>query len=218
MENFIFYIFSRSIGVWVLPQKKLNVDKGENMKKYRLGYDECLVASPIISKNNIIIGLSLIIKYKLYDIKTDVEILFNKKDQSIGKQISSFFDNGNSTYADLKEIYLNDFLVCSFNKTKDNYLDFKLVNLKKLKQMGFRLEYEIESFYKDILVDFKTDRIILEEEYNILNKNNNFIPCGKPEKITEEEFYNIIKNNIENFDNYDNQITQSTSYKLFLVK
>lgn len=188
------------------------------MKKYRLGYDECLVASPIISKNNIIIGLSLIIKYKLYDIKTDVEILFNEKDHSIGKQISSFFDNGNSTYADLKEIYLNDFLVCSFNKTKDNYLDFKLVNLKKLKQMGFRLEYEIESFYKDILVDFKTDRIILEEEYNILNKNNNFIPCGKPEKITEEEFYNIIKNNIENFDNYDNQITQSISYKLFLVK
>ena len=189
------------------------------MEKYRLGYDKCLIIySPIITEKNIIIGLTLIIKYKLYDIETNVEILFEENNQSIGKEISSFFDDGNSIYADLKEIYLDNFLVCSFNKNKDNYLDFKLINLKKLEQMGFRLEYEIESFYKDILVDNKTERIILEEEYNILNKNNNFIFCGKPTKITEEEFYDIIKNNIENFDNEDNKVIQSTSYQLFLVE
>lgn len=175
-------------------------------KKYRLGYDNVLLAHPPIEKGKeLILGLALMIKYRLYDIESGLEILFNKKDQDIGKKVSYIFAYGNSTYADLGGWYLSNFLACSFDKNSNNYLTFKMVNTEILKQMGFRLEYEIVAYYKDIL----GEPITFE---------NQILPCAEPQEITKEEFYDIIKNNIENFDNEDNKIAQSTSYGAFLVE
>jgi len=175
-------------------------------KKYRLGYDKVLLAHPPIEKENeIILGLSLMIKYKLYDIETNVEILFDKKEQDIGKKVSYIFEYGNSTYADLEGWYLSDFLECSFDKNSSNYLKFEMVNTEKLEQMGFRLEYEIVKYHKDIL----GEPITFEDK---------ILPCAEPQEITKEEFYDIIKNNIENFDNEDNEIAQSSSYEVFLAE
>ena len=175
-------------------------------KKYRLGYDNVLLAHPPIEKGKeLILGLALMIKYRLYDIESGLEILFNKKDQDIGKKVSYIFAYGNSTYADLGGWYLSNFLACSFDKNSNNYLTFKMVNTEILKQMGFRLEYEIVAYYKDIL----GEPITFE---------NQILPCAEPQEIKKEEFYDIIKNNIENFDNEDNKIAQSTSYGAFLVE
>ncbi len=175
-------------------------------KKYRLGYDNVLLAHPPIEKEKeLILGLSLMIKYRLYDIESDLEILFDEKEQDIGKKVSYIFAYGNSTYADLGGWYLSDFLECSFDKNSSNYLTFKMVNTEKLRQMGFRLEYEIVKYHKDILVE-------------PINFENQILPCAEPQEITKEEFYDIIKNNIENFDNEDNEIAQSTSYEIFLVE
>lgn len=175
-------------------------------KKYRLGYDNVLIAHPSIKEENkLIVGLALMIKYRLYDIENDLEIIFDEKEHDIGKKVSYIYSYGNSTYADLRGWYLSDFLECSFDKNSSNYLKFEMVNTEKLEQMGFRLEYEIVKYHKDIL----GEPITFEDK---------ILPCAEPQEITEKEFYDIIKNNIKNFDNEDNEIAQSTSYELFLVE
>lgn len=155
------------------------------MKKYRLGYDKVFLPHPKIKiKNEIIRGLSIYIKYKLFDTKTGLEITFNIKDQSIGVGV--------------KEYFLNDFLICSFDKNYESYIKIEEIRKEKLEQWGYRLEYEISSYSKDVVCDERGN-------------------C-EPKDITKEEFYKILSENIKNFDNTDNVNAQSCSFVTYEIK
>jgi hypothetical protein len=84
--------------------------------------------------------------------------------------------------------YPSDLLICSFDR--EDILKFELnVPLIEKFKGSLQVQWEIDDYTKDI------DKGILE-----------------PETITEEEFFDIMKNNIDTFDNSDNRSAQSTSY------
>ncbi|MGL5209391.1 hypothetical protein [Cetobacterium sp.] len=165
------------------------------MKKYRLGYDQIFLAHPSIKLGNeLLTGLSITIKYKLFDLNTNLEISFPDKDQPIGKGVKYISEDGK--YAEIGNYYMSNFLKCSFDKDYEGYIKLKEINKEKLKQMGYRLEYEISSYYKDV-----------------------YTVCSEPENISKEEFYKILNENISNFDNIDNILgTQSCSYRTYEIK
>ncbi len=50
------------------------------MNKYRLGYDEVFTANLIIElENETLFGVSIFIKYKLFDLMSGLEIAFDKE-------------------------------------------------------------------------------------------------------------------------------------------
>ena len=164
------------------------------MKKYRLGYDKVFLAHPAIKMGNeILCGVTLDIQYKLFDISSGLEIAFTEKDQSIGKGVQAI-----SEYAEIEDYYMSDFLKCSFDKNYEGYVKFEIINEEKLKQWGYRLEYKISSYSKDVVCDERGN-------------------C-EPKDITKEEFYKILSENISNFNNSDNINTQSCSYRTYEIK
>ena len=151
------------------------------MKKYRLGYDQVFLAHPAIKLGNeLLAGLSITIKYKLFDLNTNLEIPFLDKDQSIGKGVKYISEDGK--YAEIGDYYMSNFLKCSFDKDYEGYVKFEEINKEILEQMGYRLEYEISSYDKDV---YTNDSCI----------------CSESENISKEEFYKILSENIKNFDN-----------------
>ncbi|PAF27355.1 hypothetical protein CHH61_03795 [Shouchella clausii] len=82
--------------------------------------------------------------------------------------------------------YLFKLIICSFDR--EEILTFA-PNISLLRKSDFSFSWEIESYWKDI------DKGFLE-----------------PEKITETEFMDIMKNNKDAFDNSDNHSAQTTSY------
>jgi len=168
-------------------------------KKYRLGYDRVFLAHPAIKRENeILAGLSITIKYKLFDLNTNLEIVFPDKDQSIGKGVKYISEDGK--YAEIGDYYMSNFLKCSFDKDYEGYIRLEEINKEKLKQMGYRLEYERSSYDKDVYTD---DNCIFSESKN----------------ISKEEFYKILNENISNFDNIDNTLgAQSCSYVTYLIE
>ena len=168
-------------------------------KKYRLGYDQVFLAHPSIKLGNeLLAGLSITIKYKLFDLNTNLEIPFPDKDQPIGKGVKYISKDGK--YAEIGDYYMSNFLKCSFDKDYEGYVKFEEINKEKLEQMGYRLEYEISSYDKDV---YTNDSCI----------------CSESENISKEEFYKILSENIKNFDNIDNtRGTQSCSYVTYLIE
>ena len=50
------------------------------MKKYRLGYDEIFSADPLIElENETLFGVSIFIRYKLFDLMSGFEVAFDKE-------------------------------------------------------------------------------------------------------------------------------------------
>ena len=95
---------------------------------------------------------------------------------------------------------MSDFLKCSFDKNYEGYVKFEIINEEKLKQWGYRLEYKISSYSKDIFI----------------NERCSF---AEPKEITKEEFYKILSENVKNFDNRDNTLgTQSCSYVTYPIE
>ena len=84
--------------------------------------------------------------------------------------------------------------LCSFDKEK--LIDIKIKN-KELEKIGYRLEYEIDSYMKDILDDTGL--------------------LATPVEISKEEFCEIMKENLRLFDNLDNYPTQSTAFGTYEV-
>lgn len=166
-------------------------------KKYRLGYDRVFLAHPAIkSGNELIASLSIYIKYRLFAKNyNDFEIAFTKDDQSIGKGVKYISD-----YAELGDYYMSDFLKCSFDKDYEGYIKFEEIKKEKLEQMGYRIEYEISSYSKDVFI----------------NERCSF---AEPETISKEEFYKILSENISNFDNTDNTLwAQTCSYIAYPIE
>lgn len=163
---------------------------------YRVGYDQVFVADPeVIIENEIITSLSIMIKYKLFNIKLkDLEILFTGKETGIGKK-SVWVESEPILHTKLTEAYITDFIICSFNKKIKNYIKVDILE-EKLRKQGYRLEYEIDKYYKEIK-ESDTSSISVE--------------------ISKEEFFKILKENSKKFNNSDNVPTQTTSCSKYPV-
>lgn len=147
------------------------------MKQYRLGYDYLFLPSNSFSyKDDFIGSMAVNVLFKVFN-DDGKEILFESDEL---KEQKLYFDDGSC--------YLQDIIICSFDR--ENILNFEpnISLLKKLKDT-LQLQWEIDSYTKDI------DNGILE-----------------PEWITEAEFMDIMRNNIDTFDNSDNCSAQTTSY------
>ncbi|WP_255287363.1 hypothetical protein [Bacillus pseudomycoides] len=148
----------------------------KSMKKYRLGYDYLFLPSKsFYYKDDFIGSMSINVMFKVFDDKGN-ENLFESEELNDQKL---YFENGNSCY-------LTDLIRCSFERV--NILNFE-PNIKLLKYCDYSLQWEIDSYTKDL------DEGILE-----------------PKLISGDEFMDIMKNNIDLFDNSDNNLAQSTSY------
>lgn len=147
------------------------------MKQYRLGYDYLFLPNNSFSyKDDFIGSMAVNVLFKVFN-DDGKEILFESDEL---KEQKLYFDDGSC--------YLQDIIICSFDR--ENILNFEpnISLLKKLKDT-LQLQWEIDSYTKDI------DNGILE-----------------PEWITEAEFMDIMRNNIDTFDNSDNCSAQTTSY------
>lgn len=117
--------------------------------------------------------LSIEILFKLYDLNTNKEILFNKyyNDEIIGV-LKEEQENSLS----LKKFYLSNYIKIFVDKDKL----YKIVtDDEKLNKLGFKIDFEIINYYKY--------SSYLEDESN----------CNI--KISKEIFLEVLKNNINNF-------------------
>lgn len=117
--------------------------------------------------------LSIEILFKLYDLNTNKEILFNKyyNDEIIGV-LKEEQENSLS----LKKFYLSNYIKIFVDKDEL----YKIVtDDEKLNKLGFKIDFEIINYYKY--------SSYLEDESN----------CNI--KISKERFLEALKNNINNF-------------------
>jgi putative electron transport protein SCO1/senC len=117
--------------------------------------------------------LSIEILFKLYDLDTNKEILFNKyyNDEIIGVLKE---EQENSLY--LKKFYLSNYIKIFVDKDKL----YKIVtDDEKLNKLGFKIDFEIINYYK-------------YSSYSEDESNCNI-------KISKERFLEVLKNNINNF-------------------
>lgn len=117
--------------------------------------------------------LSIEILFKLYDLNTNKEILFNKyyNDEIIGV-LKEEQENSLS----LKEFYLSNYIKIFVDKDKL----YKIVtDDEKLNKLGFKIDFEIINYYK-------------YSSYSEDESNCNI-------KISKERFLEALKNNINNF-------------------
>ncbi|PGZ34579.1 hypothetical protein COE50_06120 [Bacillus anthracis] len=145
------------------------------MKKYRLGYDYVFIANSFTYKGELFSGVSVNVLFKVFD-ENGIERLFvaNELDEQ-----RLHLKNGHSCY-------LTDLLNCSFDRK--NILNFE-PNRSLLENSGYTIQWEIDSYTKDLGVGFV-----------------------EPKCVSEEEFMDIMKNHIDLFDCSDNYPTQSCSY------
>ena len=117
--------------------------------------------------------LSIEILFKLYDLNTNKEILFNKyyNDEIIGV-LKEEQENSLS----LKKFYLSNYIKIFVDKDKL----YKIVtDDEKLNKLGFKIDFEIINYYK-------------YSSYSEDESNCNI-------KISKERFLEVLKNNINNF-------------------
>ncbi|MEK5085279.1 hypothetical protein [Bacillus sp. FSL H8-0515] len=89
---------------------------------------------------------------------------------------------------DQESCYLPSLINCGFEK--DNILDFRVNHpLMNRANYNLSLKWNIVSYYKEL------DKGMLESE-----------------KISEGEFMDIMRSNLDNFDNSDNRSAQSVAY------
>lgn len=136
------------------------------------------------------IFISIEILFKLYDLNTGKEILFNEyyNDEIIGVLKEEQEDS-----LVLKNFYLSDYIKIFVDKDKL----YKIVtDDEKLNKLGFKVDFEIVNYHK----------------YSSYSKNSLYSDI----KISKEIFLKALKNNINNFlkakDN-DFKINLPISYK-----
>ena len=91
---------------------------------------------------------------------------------------------------------MNDFVSCTLDIDSPDLIRITEVNIEKLQQLGYRLEYEIASYHKEVGV---TESL------------------GEPIEITKEEFSKILKENSTSFDGWEST-PQSCSYKTYPIE
>lgn len=151
-----------------------------------------------INSANQIDILAIGISFKLYDIKTNKEILFNQYpfvDEIIGIIKRVKLVNGKKIMVSTP-VYLTDCV--EIYVTKKN-LCKGYIKKRLLKRLGYKLKIKVEGYYEDN--DYE-DNIGYSKTINDL----------KQIKITNEDFKKILKDNINNFtavldDEYGSKIS-----------
>ena len=164
-------------------------------KQYKLGYSNLIIVNSIINskKYGKIVALESMNVYEVISLKSGKEVFFSEpnKDFPIGEI------NG-------KKLYIPDLVNVVFNRNSSRYLQTRYSNLQLLTALGY-------------IIKVKSD----ESSYRvqILNGqfNENGIPYAELINISEKEFLNIIKENINNFDNEDNKPVKMPSFKTYEV-
>lgn len=160
------------------------------MKLFRIGYNQVfLPKNDFLYKGKTIGSMSIVIKYKIFNIVDNTEYFFTDDEK---EEIGFYFDK-----KEVHKVHIINFVTCNFSKEK--IIDIN-INHKYLNNIGYKLEYEIVKYSKDIVIYNKKIGEILE-----------------PETIDKEEFFEIIRGNISLFDNLDNYPTQNCSYMIFEV-
>lgn len=145
-------------------------------KKYRLGYDYILLARKAFTyKGDLVSSMSIDVLFRVFDDKGDEK--FFEAEDLVEQELP--LKNG-------KYCYLTDLLTCSFDR--ESILRFD-PNLSLLKDSGYTLQWEIDSYWKDLGEIFVS-----------------------PESVERFEFMEIIKTHIDEFDNSDNHSAQSCAY------
>lgn len=165
------------------------------MKQYKLGYSNLIVVENIIDskKYGKIVALESMSIYEVISLKTGREVFFPElnKDYPIGEICG-------------KKIYIPDLIEVIFNRNTSKYLQTRYRNLELLTALGYIIK---------VKNDKKLYRVhILNNKYN-----ENGIPYVELIDISEKEFLNIIKENINNFDNKDNKPVQMLNFKTYEV-
>ena len=159
-------------------------------KQYKLGYSNLIVTDSIIDskKYGKIIALESTSVYEVISLKTGKEVFFPEPN----KEFPIGVMNG-------KKFYIPYFVNAIFNRNASKYLQLGYRNFELLTALGYIIKAKNdENLYQvHILID-KHDEIELID-------------------ISEKEFLNIIRENINNFDNKDNKPVKMPSFKTYEV-
>ena len=149
------------------------------MRYYRLeNIYYFMVNDDFLYNEEIIGGTAISLKYKIYKIKDNKEFLFKSDNEELEEQCIG-----------ANWIYIHSYVKCYFNRDKIISI---IIDKKGLEKIGFRVEYEIEGYFKII-------------------KN-------KLVEVSMEEFCKIMKENTELFDISGNSPTQVIGYAAHELK
>lgn len=139
-----------------------------------------MLINEFLYNGKLIEGMAISLKYKIYKIKDNTEFLFKSDDEELIEQ--SIGANG---------IYIHSYVKCYFDKEKVINI---IIDEKGLEKIGFRVEYEIDGYFKLI--------------------KNELI------QVSKKLFYKIMKEGIELelFDISGNKPTQVIGYTAYEIK
>lgn len=159
-------------------------------KQYKLGYSNLVVTESIIDskKYGKIIALESMNIYEVISLKTGKEVFFPEPNKDF--PIAEI--NG-------EKLYIPNLVDVVFNRNSSKYLQSRYNNFQLLTALGYIIKAKNdENLYQVHILTDKHDEIELID-------------------ISEKEFLNIIKENINNFDNEDNKPVKMPSFKTYEV-
>lgn len=158
-------------------------------KQYKLGYSNLIVVDSIINskKYGKIVALESMSIYEVISLKTGKEVFFPEPNTD--------FPIGEMKG---KKFYIPYFVNAVFNRDTSKYLQLGYRNFELLTALGY-------------IIKAKNDENLYQ--VHILNKHDEIELID----ISEKEFLNIIKENINNFDNEDNKPVKMPSFKTYEV-
>lgn len=139
-----------------------------------------MLINEFLYNEKLIEGMAISLKYKIYKIKDNTEFLFKSDDEELIEQ--SIGANG---------IYIRSYVKCYFDKEKVINI---IIDEKGLEKIGFRVEYEIDGYFK-----------LIKNELT---------------QVSKKLFYKIMKEGIELelFDISGNKPTQVIGYTAYEIK
>lgn len=104
---------------------------------------------------------------------------------------NEIFTENNNTYltVDNKHLHIDNFLKCSVDRNVEGFIKLEKINEEYLKKLGYTFDFEIIGYVK-IVSDIPYDENKRVMDY---------------QKISKKEFYKILTENIDSFDNADNK-------------
>ena len=131
--------------------------------------------------------LNFVIELKVFNTKTNREILFvTKEDDKVSIPVLKCVDKlGNSDYDVQKFLFVSEYIKASYNKGK---IDIS-INNKDLEKHDYRIEYNFKEFSKNIVTDkveiggcfadVTTELKINSDEFKEILTNNKFVEDDK---------------------------------------
>lgn len=104
---------------------------------------------------------------------------------------NEIFTENHNTYltVDNKHLHIDNFLKCSVDRNVEGFIKLEKINEEYLKNLGYTFDFEIIGYVKIVSdIPYDEDKKIMDYQ-----------------KISKKEFYKILTENIDNFDNADNE-------------